>query len=68
LRFADAANGFHSWLGTKRTAMMEVAGSLESQLEAIKAKAVEVRQQKSDLKKIEELGSAMEERLIFDNR
>merc|ERR550517_1859451 len=48
--------------------MMEGSGSLEEQLEATKRKAAEVRSQKGHLKKIEDLGAAMEERLILDNR
>ncbi|KAH3802147.1 hypothetical protein DPMN_155818 [Dreissena polymorpha] len=48
--------------------MMEGSGTLEDQLEATKKKAVEVRSQKGQLKRIEDLGTAMEERLILDNR
>lgn len=51
-----------------RAAMMEGSGTLEDQLEATKQKAAEVRSQKGQLKKIEDLGAAMEERLILDNR
>ncbi|PVD22109.1 hypothetical protein C0Q70_17913 [Pomacea canaliculata] len=67
-QFAHAANAFHSWLTDTRAAMMEGSGSLEEQLEATKRKATEVRAQKGQLKKIEDLGAAMEERLILDNR
>ncbi|KAK6196167.1 hypothetical protein SNE40_001445 [Patella caerulea] len=67
-QFARAANTFHSWLTETRSAMMEGSGTLEEQLEATKTKATEVRAQKGDLKKIEVLGAAMEERLILDNR
>lgn len=67
-QFAQAANGFHSWLTETRSAMMEGSGTLEEQLEATKRKATEVRAQKGHLKKIEDLGAAMEERLILDNR
>ncbi|XP_035829060.1 spectrin alpha chain [Aplysia californica] len=67
-QFAQAANAFHSWLTQTRAAMMEGSGSLEEQLEATKRKAAEVRSQKGHLKKIEDLGAAMEERLILDNR
>ncbi|BFZ06026.1 hypothetical protein BsWGS_09066 [Bradybaena similaris] len=67
-QFAQAANGFHSWLTHTRAAMMEGSGTLEEQLEATKRKAAEVRSQKNHLKKIEDLGAAMEERLILDNR
>jgi len=34
----------------------------------IQKKAAEVRAQKGQLKRIEDLGAAMEERLILDNR
>jgi len=67
-QFAQAANAFHGWLTQTRAAMMEGSGSLEEQLEATKRKAAEVRSQKGHLKKIEDLGAAMEERLILDNR
>ncbi|XP_076454932.1 LOW QUALITY PROTEIN: spectrin alpha chain-like [Babylonia areolata] len=67
-QFAQAANAFHSWLTETRSAMMEGSGTLEEQLEATKRKATEVRAQKGHLKKVEDLGAAMEERLILDNR
>ncbi|KAL8606296.1 hypothetical protein ACOMHN_024191 [Nucella lapillus] len=67
-QFAQAANAFHSWLTETRSALMEGSGTLEEQLEATKRKATEVRSQKGHLKKVEELGAAMEERLILDNR
>lgn len=47
---------------------MEGTGTLEEQLEAIRAKSVEIRSRKVDLKRIEELGARLEERLILDNR
>lgn len=67
-QFAQAANAFHSWLTATRSAMMEGSGTLEDQLEATKQKSAEVRAQKGQLKRIEDLGAAMEERLILDNR
>ncbi|XP_066141929.1 spectrin alpha chain isoform X1 [Euwallacea fornicatus] len=66
--FAKHANAFHQWLTETRTSMMEGTGSLEQQLEATKRKAAEVRARRSDLKKIEELGTILEEHLILDNR
>lgn len=48
--------------------MMEGTGSLENQLEATKRKSGEVRAQRSQLKRIEDLSAALEERLILDNR
>lgn len=73
-QFAMAANSFHQWLTETRlwlldgAAMMEGTGTLENQLAATKRKSAEVRQQKSQLKRIEDLSSALEERLILDNR
>ncbi|TSL04208.1 Spectrin alpha chain, non-erythrocytic 1 [Bagarius yarrelli] len=54
--FAQHANAFHQWLQETRSCMVEESGTLESQLEATK------------LKKIEDLGAAMEEALILDNK
>jgi spectrin alpha len=67
-QFAQTANAFHQWLTETRSAMMEGTGTLEAQLEATKRKSAEVRNQRAQLKKIEDLGAAMEERLILDNR
>jgi len=73
-QFAMAANNFHQWLTETRlwlldgAAMMEGSGTLENQLEATKRKSAEVRNQKSQLKRIEDLSAALEERLILDNR
>uniref|UniRef100_A0A4W3J812 Spectrin alpha, non-erythrocytic 1 n=1 Tax=Callorhinchus milii TaxID=7868 RepID=A0A4W3J812_CALMI len=44
------------------------SGTLESQLEATKRKHQEIRAMRSQLKKIEDLGAAMEEALILDNK
>nr|XP_032800960.1 spectrin alpha chain, non-erythrocytic 1 isoform X8 [Petromyzon marinus] len=51
-----------------RSCMVEESGTLESQLEATKRKHQEIRAMKSQLKKIEDLGAAMEEALILDNK
>uniref|UniRef100_A0A7E4VTH7 Spectrin alpha chain n=1 Tax=Panagrellus redivivus TaxID=6233 RepID=A0A7E4VTH7_PANRE len=66
--FARLANAFHEWLTQIRTEMMDANGSLENQLENLRRKAGEVRQQRTQLKKIEDLGALLEERLILDNR
>ncbi|BHF71927.1 hypothetical protein SprV_0401498800 [Sparganum proliferum] len=66
--FASAANSFHHWLQNVRNSLMESSGTLEEQLEATRAKSVEIRARKVDLKKIEDLGARLEERLILDNR
>jgi spectrin alpha len=73
-QFAMTANAFHQWLTETRlwlldgAAMMEGTGTLENQLEATKRKSAEVRAQRSQLKRIEDLSAALEERLILDNR
>ena len=51
-----------------RSAMMEGSGTLEQQLEATRHKAHQVREHRSELKKIEDLGQILEEHLILDNR
>jgi len=48
--------------------MMEGTGTLENQLEATKRKSAEVKQQRAQLTKVESLSSALEDRLILDNR
>ncbi|XP_019643312.1 PREDICTED: spectrin alpha chain, non-erythrocytic 1-like [Branchiostoma belcheri] len=73
-QFAQHANAFHSWLQETRAylldgaAMVEETGSLEAQLEATKQKCQEIRAHRAQLKKVEDLGANMEERLILDNR
>lgn len=67
-QFAQLANAFHGWLQITRNAMMEGGGSLEEQLEAIRVRSGEVREKKSELKQIEDLGSVLEENLVLDNR
>merc|ERR1712045_775495 len=66
--FAQHANSFHSWLTETRSSMMEGTGTLEEQLAAVGLKAHEVARRGSDLKKIEDLGAILEEKLILDNR
>uniref|UniRef100_A0A8C8G8C6 Spectrin alpha, non-erythrocytic 1 n=1 Tax=Oncorhynchus tshawytscha TaxID=74940 RepID=A0A8C8G8C6_ONCTS len=71
--FAQHANAFHQWLQETSTlhhwsCMVEESGTLESQLEATKRKHQEIRAMRSQLKKIEDLGAAMEEALILDNK
>lgn len=66
--FAKHADAFYQWLTDTRQQMIEVSGTLEEQLQAIKVKHAEVRGQKERLKKIEELGAVLEEHLILDNR
>lgn len=48
--------------------MMETSGSLEQQLDMLKRKAQDIRAQRTQLKKIEDLGALLEEHLILDNR
>ncbi|KAI5631908.1 spectrin repeat domain-containing protein [Phthorimaea operculella] len=66
--FAKHANAFHQWLTDTRTSMMEGTGSLEQQLEILRQRALEVRARRADLRRLEELGAALEEHLILDNR
>ena len=68
--FAKQANAFHAWLTDTRQTMMETTGamSLEEQLEALKHKASQIRNNRAALKKIEDLGALLEDHLILDNR
>uniref|UniRef100_A0A672RZ83 Spectrin alpha chain, non-erythrocytic 1 n=1 Tax=Sinocyclocheilus grahami TaxID=75366 RepID=A0A672RZ83_SINGR len=70
--FAQHANAFHQWLQETRyrgpACTTWKSGTLESQLEATKRKHQEIRAMRSQLKKIEDLGAAMEEALILDNK
>jgi len=66
--FARYANKFYAWLTESRAQMMEGSGTLEEQLAAIGIKAHEVAGRGNDLKKIEDLGAILEEKLILDNR
>ncbi|XP_026324056.1 spectrin alpha chain isoform X2 [Hyposmocoma kahamanoa] len=66
--FAKHANAFHQWLTETRTSMMEGTGSLEQQLAILRQRAGEVRARRADLRRLEELGAALEEHLILDNR
>merc|ERR1712038_106413 len=66
--FARHANAFYSWLTETRAMMMEGSGTLEEQLAAVGIKAHEVAGRSSDLRKIEDLGAILEEKLILDNR
>ncbi|PZC79602.1 hypothetical protein B5X24_HaOG216126 [Helicoverpa armigera] len=66
--FAKHANAFHQWLTETRTSMMEGTGSLEQQLATLRTRAGEVRARRADLRRLEELGAALEEHLILDNR
>merc|ERR1719369_2614781 len=66
--FARYANSFYQWLTESRQQMMEGSGTLEEQLAAIGIKAHEVAGRASDLRKIEDLGAILEEKLILDNR
>merc|ERR1712228_528860 len=66
--FARHANAFYSWLTETRALMMEGSGTLEEQLAAVGIKAHEVAGRATDLRKIEDLGAILEEKLILDNR
>merc|ERR1719211_439639 len=66
--FARLANSFYSWLTETRALMMEGSGTLEEQLAAVGIKAHEVAGRATELRKIEDLGAILEEKLILDNR
>merc|ERR1719191_2555847 len=66
--FARHANAFYGWLTETRGMMMEGSGTLEEQLAAVGLKAHEVAGRATDLRKIEDLGAILEEKLILDNR
>ncbi|CAF1062161.1 unnamed protein product, partial [Didymodactylos carnosus] len=66
--FAEYANAFHTWLRGIETSMMNADGNLEQQLQKIKQKVDELRQQRQKLKKLEDLATELERRLILDNR
>merc|ERR1712179_798559 len=66
--FARHANAFYQWLTETRAMMMEGNGTLEEQLAAVGIKTHEVANRANDLRKIEDLGAILEEKLILDNR
>merc|ERR1711878_1069 len=66
--FARHANAFYSWLTETRGMMMEGSGTLEEQFAAVGIKAHEVAGRATDLRKIEDLGAILEEKLILGNR
>uniref|UniRef100_A0A8C3CYN2 Spectrin alpha chain, non-erythrocytic 1 n=1 Tax=Cairina moschata TaxID=8855 RepID=A0A8C3CYN2_CAIMO len=62
--FAQHANAFHQWIQETRYSL----SSQEQPLENSTRKHQEIRAMRSQLKKIEDLGAAMEEALILDNK
>jgi len=70
-QFAGLASEFYKWLTDTRNEMMEIgsiSSSLETQLQATKQKSDEIRSVKQQFKRIEDLSSKLEERLILDNK
>jgi len=70
-KFAELASEFYKWLTDTRNDMMEIgsiSSSLETQLNATKQKSDEIRSVKQQFKRIEDLSSKLEERLILDNK
>ena len=70
-QFAQLAGAFYAWLSDTRNDMMEIgsiSSSLETQLVAAKQKTEEIRSVKQQFRRIEELSSLLEERLILDNK
>ena len=66
--YAELANKFHAWLTDTRSQMMDVSGALEEQVATVGLKSREITKKHADLKRIENLGAQMEERLILENR
>uniref|UniRef100_A0A8B9NM04 Spectrin alpha chain, non-erythrocytic 1 n=1 Tax=Accipiter nisus TaxID=211598 RepID=A0A8B9NM04_9AVES len=62
--FAQHANAFHQWIQETRYSL----SSQELPLQNYSRKHQEIRAMRSQLKKIEDLGAAMEEALILDNK
>jgi spectrin alpha len=70
-QFATAASNFYKWLTDTRNEMMEIgslSSSLEQQLTATKQKTDEIRSVQPQFKRIEELSTLLEERLVLDNK
>lgn len=66
--FASVANNFHDWISKMRYALMDTQGNLEEQLKSLEAKTIELASKREELKKIEKLGTALEEQLILENK
>uniref|UniRef100_A0A8C9MT93 Spectrin alpha chain, non-erythrocytic 1 n=1 Tax=Serinus canaria TaxID=9135 RepID=A0A8C9MT93_SERCA len=66
--FAQHANAFHQWIQETRYSLSFQDQPLENPLGSICRKHQEIRAMRSQLKKIEDLGAAMEEALILDNK
>ncbi|KAF7492961.1 Spectrin alpha chain [Sarcoptes scabiei] len=66
--FALIADKFHQWLAYMRLALMDTQGTLEEQLKSAQQKAEEIMRKKEDLRRIERVGTLLEERLILDNK
>uniref|UniRef100_A0A8B9GPW3 Spectrin alpha chain, non-erythrocytic 1 n=1 Tax=Amazona collaria TaxID=241587 RepID=A0A8B9GPW3_9PSIT len=65
--FAQHANAFHQWIQETRYGLSSQELPLEIP-QLISRKHQEIRAMRSQLKKIEDLGAAMEEALILDNK
>uniref|UniRef100_A0A8D2M9F4 Spectrin alpha chain, non-erythrocytic 1 n=4 Tax=Passeriformes TaxID=9126 RepID=A0A8D2M9F4_ZONAL len=66
--FAQHANAFHQWIQETRYSLSFQDLPLENPLGSTCRKHQEIRAMRSQLKKIEDLGAAMEEALILDNK
>lgn len=70
-QFAQLASEFYRWLTETRNEMMEIGStvsSLEQQLVATRQKLEDIRSVRPQFKRIEDLSSRLEERLILDNK
>uniref|UniRef100_A0A8V1AL24 Spectrin alpha, non-erythrocytic 1 n=1 Tax=Gallus gallus TaxID=9031 RepID=A0A8V1AL24_CHICK len=71
--FAQHANAFHQWIQETRYSLLVGVGLVFALLDFLlslsyQRKHQEIRAMRSQLKKIEDLGAAMEEALILDNK
>uniref|UniRef100_A0A8C4KFG1 Spectrin alpha chain, non-erythrocytic 1 n=1 Tax=Dromaius novaehollandiae TaxID=8790 RepID=A0A8C4KFG1_DRONO len=66
--FAQHANAFHQWIQETRYSLSCEELPLENSSDNTCRKHQEIRAMRSQLKKIEDLGAAMEEALILDNK
>lgn len=66
--FASMANNFYDWISKMRIALMDTQGTLEEQLKSLQTKATELTSKREELKKIEKLGTSLEEQLILENK
>lgn len=71
-QYADAAKNFYRWVTETRVEMLDMGSSgtmsLEEQLRATNIKLEEIRDAQLRFQPVEELSTALEERLVMDNK